>query len=1476
MSVNEPTSQSPNRVDDPSTDQHVLQKRRSLPIRELADELLLEQQDRSAAGCPVALDSYFVTFPQLREDESIAVDLIYNDFLLRSTPDNRQQLQQETLNRFPEFANTLERQFEVFDALNDDAGVSCPLNGDVDDSRKTNLQRCLDSNRFELNEMIGEGTFALVYGAWDRSLKRSVAVKFAKLPFDGPSVERERFQREAAAAAGMAHPGIVSVYEFGNSEDHAFMVQEFVPGGTLKERIHRGDYSKRQAANWVCKLAEAIDYAHRYGVVHRDIKPANILFDDRDEPKIADFGLAALADQESQLTRHGDLIGTPAYMSPEQAMGESAVISSDVYSLGVVLFELLVGKPPFQGPVSSVIEQVIHREPEFGRSRQNPIPNDLKVICLKAMAKSAEDRYQNAQELALDLRRYLLDEPIRAKQIGVWEKTIRWFARQPALVATICLATVLLFVGGALAIINIQKERQKFQHQRDIANGRLFESLLKSAETNLRTRHDGWYESAFADLQKAAAMDEAENRMKPIHELLAEMVCDDSFRICVDTKWIGPKHPISAISCGSQWNAIGYEDGSLRLIDNDIQDVYCELAGPTGAIERMEWVSHSRLLAMSQGKLWAWTIPESPLSNATQPETQTIPSHQFCVVRDSSTTRQNVIVASQPGRLDVLDLESMEFIDSINTETKFRILALDGQSDRLIASFEDHSVRVFDLVTKKAIQQFRSDDPSIAVAHDGSNHLMWTTKVSYATDAVVNDHPPKRRVFHGAPFLLKPFQHTQLKMGVIVGSDDGSITVCDWSQNRHASRRMEQGLTCLSVDPVDLTRFLIGNDQGVLTQLSLTKGGVAKRFPTVHAVGVDRQGRMIIDGMRIDPVTMKVQPIRYNVFASIDAGKHIFAAAGTTTGDLVFKPDVGSQTVSIKDAHPAAIEFTEIGFEGRSIVTADGLGTIHVWDANSQRRIAESSIADRTLTALVAHEDSEHVVIATDQGIGIFNNPTSENSNVNEIDIQWLDLEAANVQLDLNADRLMIAFDRSLQVFDLAVTGELSMTSPIFQTELDPSFRSARFSPDGETLYVLNEQSLERHSLGEPKISQINNPSAMSVAIDPAEQLTVDTRGEFVTTNSSLDGILHFFDAETLAPLVRVHTRSSTQQELCFLNNGDLGIGNRGMIRLERRMIENGLQQKLSKEHIVDIDYRFKIVLEGDARAARWSAVASNDGRWLAFGRHYRNVEIVDAVNMELARLLDEFPQEVWATAFSGDSKWFAAGSEQLGDSTHGVLRVYNTEDWTMRYETEIANRLIAGLDFHPTLPILAISSFDGSLSLVQAENGKLLKQLLPSQAGNRQNSLATMDVSFSPDGKWLAVTRKSEGGQIWPVVAGSESANQVQRWVGDPVTLKIPGQRIWALAFDSTSKRLAFASESGQINLFSVDEAEHLLTIRSGCPRLRNLVFTPDNRFLIGSAWTSQGVIIDLQSMQTAMSEMGSQHAQREPVFLFEASVAK
>src|SRR5437870_7645112 len=287
---------------------------------------------------------------------------------------------------------------------------------------------------YELLEEVGRGGQGVVFRARQKSLNRTVALKVISLGQWASKAHLKRFRLEAEAAARLEHPGIVPIHEVGERDGSCYFSMQFIEGGQLDEVVKREPMPIRRAVELIANVARTVHYAHEHGILHRDIKPGNILLDAQGEPHLTDFGLARLVETESSVTHTLDVIGTPSYMAPEQAVGNNAAVSrvTDVYGLGAVLYQLLTSQPPFAGGTTyETIKLLLDTEPRQPHALNPKIDRDLSTICLKCLEKDPKRRYSSALALAEDIERWLKHEPIRARRSGIFSRGRKWVRRNP-------------------------------------------------------------------------------------------------------------------------------------------------------------------------------------------------------------------------------------------------------------------------------------------------------------------------------------------------------------------------------------------------------------------------------------------------------------------------------------------------------------------------------------------------------------------------------------------------------------------------------------------------------------------------------------------------------------------------------------------------------------------------------------------------------------------------------------------------------------------------------------------------------------------------------------------------------------------------------------------------------------------------------------------------------------------------------------
>lgn len=491
---------------------------------QLAAVLAVDQHERWHISERVPVEAYFKSFPQFAGD-STAFELILSEIAIRrrlgdsvSLDDYRRRFPQfddrladqpgspsagtdseinldstvaqngsgnepQTLRLPPECAvpatveedSTVLRFFQGASAVLDDAARS-----------RTALPELKTVGPYRIERVLARGGMGVIYEAIDTRLKRPAALKMILTGAHSDPESFARFRAEAEAVARLQHPNIVPIFEVGEHDGLPFLALEYIDGQNLAQKLNGQPLPPREAARMLQSLSLAIEFAHQRGIIHRDLKPANILITASGQAKITDFGLAKLRESRDTATRPGEVLGTPNYMAPEQAEGNTGYVgpATDVYSLGALLYELLTGQPPFQaGSPMETLLRVRLQEPISPTHFQPKLPRDLVTICLKCLRKERYQRYATAAELAADLQRFLDGKPVHARSVTYAERLWKWTCRHPALATVIGISSCLLVVANFLLLM----QWREAEDARTSSQQR-YEMLLRTQDNLLRER----------------------------------------------------------------------------------------------------------------------------------------------------------------------------------------------------------------------------------------------------------------------------------------------------------------------------------------------------------------------------------------------------------------------------------------------------------------------------------------------------------------------------------------------------------------------------------------------------------------------------------------------------------------------------------------------------------------------------------------------------------------------------------------------------------------------------------------------------------------------------------------------------------------------------------------------------------------------------------------------------------------------------
>ena len=581
---------------------------------------------------------------------------------------------------------------------------------------------------YELLHEIARGGMGVVYKARQVSLNRVVAVKMILSGALASEADVQRFRTEAEAAANLHHPNIVSIYEIGDDGGHHYFSMEFIEGINLSDLVREHPLPPRRAAELVKKVADSIEYAHQHGTLHRDLKPSNIIIDDAGEPHVTDFGLAKRIGGDSELTHSGQVLGTPSFMSPEQAAGRRAEMgaASDLYSLGAILYHLLTGRPPFAAEtLEETLRQVMTLDPAPPRLLNAATPRDLETICLKCLEKDARRRYRSAQELVDELNRFLRGAPIHARPVSAAERALRWCRRHPA-VAGLTLAVGLLLLAVAFtstrAAWQVRQAHAAEQHQR----------LLQRVE------------ESFAAGQPARALMGLGQllRQNPDDRLAAQRLmfalAQEDIPIPLGVAW-----PHDTVVEAAQFSADGRRIVTLSSNVARVWDVESgqPLTPPLRHEENIRDTSFSpdgqRLLTLVTNAAQIWTVPGGGRLAAIQP------GGRIRSARFSPDGRKVMVVDAMPleGGVRAWDAETGQPITARYVEQLWPFDAsVSADGNRFATAAYDYSLWVRNLRTGEVMSnrsahrsfvytaQFSPDGESIATASADGTARVWDAR----------------------------------------------------------------------------------------------------------------------------------------------------------------------------------------------------------------------------------------------------------------------------------------------------------------------------------------------------------------------------------------------------------------------------------------------------------------------------------------------------------------------------------------------------------------------------------------------------------------------------------------------------------------------------------------------------------------------------------------------------------------------------
>ena len=896
-----------------------------------------------------------------------------------------------------------------------------------------------------LLEEISRGGMGVVYRALQVSLGRVVAVKML---LGGPLATKDfvqRFRTESAAAASLQHPNIVAIHEVGFVDGQHFFAMDYVEGLTLAQLVAKGPLPARQAATYLRTITEAIHYAHERNVLHRDLKPSNVLIDSAsNQPRVTDFGLAKRLEAETDLTLSGQVLGSPNFMSPEQATAKRGTVGkrSDVYSLGAILYHLLTGRPPFQGEtLTDVLQQVMNEDPLAPHLLTPRVPHDLETICLKCLEKDPSGRYQTAQELADELNRFLRDEPIVARPINQFEKTWRWCRRKPA-VAGLTAATIVLLlalaVGSSVAAIRINRERGRAEAQAYAADMNLAQQARQ--EGNL-------------------------GRVRALLLLHAPRAGRQDLR-------------------GWEWRQLWQSSGSDELFT---------LGHHSNAIRTLAFSLDGQHLATGGSdklvKIWD---PQGRKELASVKVESMLRAVLF------AANGKQLLTADDSGTVKTIGLEKLpELAPSLLATNAGKYLAL-SPDGRVLAVTGGDALQLWDLLARQKMYEvpvegrpwraaFSRDGGTLAIGTVGGEIVLWSIReqrkvtsfaahkeyvlaIAFSPDGqfMVSggwDHAVRIWAFPGGQPVANLAGHTSMVDSVAFSPDGSTLAtasrdqtvrlwdVANW-QEKAVLRGHLNEVWAVAFAPDGRTLATSSKDESIKFWSAATDGRdhSAKDLPeNVRAFSFDGRAVLAVEHNSVAVVwdciesreigRFSFDPSEVSAFAVLEGGGQVALAGGK--GSIAIRDTASGKTVKVFQGHPGAVKFMSFSPDGLALAIAGEDGQVDVWRLGNGVHICSFHHPDAKISAIALSGGAKFVAAGDyDGSTEVWDLPGRQRVGI----LAGHKQEVRCIRFCKNT-LLTASLDATIKLWDLSGPREIStLTGQLL------AFYSIAISPDGQRL----------------------------------------------------------------------------------------------------------------------------------------------------------------------------------------------------------------------------------------------------------------------------------------------------------------------------------------------------------------------------------------------------------------------------------------
>lgn len=1282
---------------------------------------------------------------------------------------------------------------------------------------------------------LGRGGAGVVYQAWQVNLKRYVALKMLREDALANEDQRERFRGEAEAVARLRHAHIVQIFEVGEYEGRPYLALEYVAGGSLAERLVKCPMALSEAVNLVETAARAMQAAHEAGIIHRDLTPANILLADDGSPLVTDFGLAKRLDSDTERTLSGVIFGTPAYMAPEQASGQSNRVSAatDVYALGTILYELLTGRPPFRTPCPlETMNCIVSQEPRAPRSLDSRTPRDLEIICLKCLRKEAGQRYASAGELADDLQRWRNGEPIQARSVPRWVRVVKWTRRRPAaaaLLGVLVLAALSASLGGlwhtlkleqALRYAQDQESEARREHRRALEREEALDEQLHALDVHTAQRlwRSGHLTQAVLRLEKHfPAGGEIES---------ATFDWRYQWRLCrTDASVLllspGAEALSAAFSPDGMRLAVAHSDGSVAVWSMATHRRIAHLRRHRGAISQLAFAPDGRTLWTKgeDGALIWWDVAHGAevrcrkQRNVSERLWLPSPNGQLLAIGldDKAVAlrrfegEKQLWQSSMPARVEQLAFAADSSVLASTSQGGWvKVWTADGGEAGWFA--HDSAVTALALSCKGGLLAVAESDGQITLHVRNSGHT-------------VRFHSSREGVVRSLAF--SPDRSLLASIG-----DDHIIRIWETSTGRlrNALRGHTDRINGLTFAPDSRSLATVGRDGVVRLWNPLRRQDrqpLLEPTPSISRLAWSPDGRIAAAAgsdrvvtlwdagtwQTIGRLTGHFDEVRAMAFAPDSR------TLATASADRVVQLwDVPSQSARSGLVHRTGVRAVVFSGDGKTLATGEDNGTLALWDVQHGVRLTELARHRGAVTCLARSPDGNMLASAgDDRTVQLWLTERWQRGPT-------LVHPESVAQVDFHADSRTLATVQTsgtVMLWD-AVAGTLLVTMP--RTQDAPEL--AHFSPDGRSLVLASRIS----PLTIWDINDRRNPSIRYHLKDGNEVVDV----AFAPKGKA------FVSAHRDGRITRWDLRGGVRRTPCGPICGPV---------LGLEICANG-ETLAALIGIPDPWMRHTYSLWGSPELQTDSWLAGDSDESLRFwhvasGKSCRPLSTHSAVTRP--SLIAAAPNGRTLAAAQAD------GAIALWDVTTGkcraILTISHDTDWHRMGQVLVlaglpahSNRMapVRALAFAPDSRTLSVRAADGTLQLWDVERAER-RAVLP---GNDRDSTC---LTFAPDGQTLA-TSQADTVELWDI-----QTDKCRR-----KTLH-PGSRILCLAFSSDGRSLVSGASDSSVKLWDL-QSERETPLSGHTDNVSVARFSPDGKTLATGSFDRTVRLWDVATAQEVL----------------------